>query len=77
VAMLASVSHRRKLAKRLLAGLALVLVAGAVVWVVDEVQNSSLQAQLLGKRGANEQTADLALCFLRLANPAELRPGPT
>ena len=47
--MLASVSHRRKLAKRLLAGLALVLVAGAVVWVVDEVQNSSLQAQLLGK----------------------------
>ena len=47
--MLASVSHRRKLAKRLLAGLALLLVGGAVVWVVDEVQNSSLQAQLLGK----------------------------
>lgn len=49
VRMPASVSHRRKLAKRLLVGLAVALVAGVALWVVDEVQNSRLQAQLLGK----------------------------
>ncbi len=47
--MLESVSRRRKLAKRLLASLALVLVAGLTAWVVDEVQSSRVQAQLLGK----------------------------
>lgn len=41
--------RRRKLAKPLLAGSALVLVAGAVYWVADELQSSRLQAEFLGK----------------------------
>lgn len=46
---LTPVTRRRKLVKRLLAGLVVVLVAGAAYWVVDELQSSRLQAELLAR----------------------------
>ena len=46
---LTSVTSRRRFVRPLLAGLAVALVAGLAYWVVDELQSSRLQAQMLGK----------------------------
>ena len=44
-------AHRRKLVKRLLVGFAVVLAAGLIYAVMDELQTSRLQAERLGKIG--------------------------
>ena len=49
MSILASVSRLKKIVRWLLVGMAVVLVAGVVYGVADELQTSRLQAELLGK----------------------------